>query len=409
MTYFFIYLHLLLFSCTYNKNYLEEHNDNFATDTSIKITTPSNGDIVENTFTLVYESGGDVDHAILNVNDEQVEKISDPSIGMIEVTLADGSSTLQLIAMDSQNNQLSTYSITIIVNPEGDWVTIISPTNGSTVTNPVYFTINSSETIETIEIFADDWSLGSISPGEILQYEFSGTGFERAIEAVASVDGLEVANDNISITVEQSSIPFTSEFNSYVLDIIDTYPTDGTYTYDWNNYDGTTQNLYYQDTLIAQGDPNSTCFCSGITFETFMRAWGEVNIATNSDGTINGMTIEDLFAFRTDWYVRDLLGSGPSVAVDNYGIGEEITNWTDIESGDFIQFWRHSGSGHTVVFIDWEYDAQENIIGFYYWSSQSSTDGIGYRSEYFGVSGSEMDPQYFYAARIYMPEDWIPW
>lgn len=407
MTYVFLLLNLLFIGCT--NGTVENEKDNFANDSSIQITSPNNGAVVDNTFTIEYETGTDVDHAEILVNNQLLQEITNISSGSLEITIEDGSSTITLIAFDNENVQLSTFSITVTVNPDENWITIISPTNGASVTNPVYFTVNSSDNIDSIEILADDWSLGTINQGEILEYEFSGTGFERDIEAIAYRNGEEVANDTISITVEQSTVPVESEFNSYVLDIIDTYPTDGTYGYDWNNYDGTTQNLYYQGELIAQGDPNNTCFCSGITFEVFLQSWSVVDEITNSDGTINGMSISDLFDFRTDWYVRELLGSGPSVAVENYGIGEEITNWNDIKAGDFIQLWRHSGSGHTVVFIDWEYDTNQNIIGFYYWSSQNSTNGIGYRSEYFGVSGSDVDPQYFYAARIYMPEDWLPW
>ena len=85
------------------------------------------------------------------------------------------------------------------------------------------------------------------------------------------------------------------------------------------------------------------------------------------------------------------------------GDGSLVSQWSDIQAGDFIQFWRNSGSGHNAIFIDWEYDINDNIIGFVYWSTQGSTDGIGYNSEYF----SSVDPNHFYATRVHMPEDWI--
>ena len=49
------------------------------------------------------------------------------------------------------------------------------------------------------------------------------------------------------------------------------------------------------------------------------------------------------------------------------------------------------------------------IIGVRYWSTQGSTSGVGYNEEFFGASGSRIDPGYFYASRMAMPEDWIPW
>ena len=116
-----------------------------------------------------------------------------------------------------------------------------------------------------------------------------------------------------------------------------------------------------------------------------------IDESTINNGSINGMTVDDLLEFRMDWYVRDLYGSGPAEAVENYGIGEEVTDWSDIQPGDFVQFWRNSGSGHNTIFIDWETDNQGEIIGVYYWSTQGSTDGIGYRAEYFGNGTYDLD------------------
>jgi hypothetical protein len=74
-----------------------------------------------------------------------------------------------------------------------------------------------------------------------------------------------------------------------------------------------------------------------------------------------------------------------------------------------LQFWRHSGSGHNNIFIDWETDGDGTIIGVTYWSTQGSTDGVDYNTEYFGTSGSRIDPNSFFAGRARMPVDWEPW
>ena len=140
-----------------------------------------------------------------------------------------------------------------------------------------------------------------------------------------------------------------------------------------------------------------------------MKAWSEVDSDFIGDGSINGMTLYDLTEFRIDWYVRDLFGSGPADAAENYGVGELVTDWDDVQSGDFLQFWRNSGSGHNAIFIDWEWDSDGNRIGFLYWSTQNSTDGIGYNSEYFGSNGSTVNAQYFFPTRIYTPDYWLPW
>jgi hypothetical protein len=49
-----------------------------------------------------------------------------------------------------------------------------------------------------------------------------------------------------------------------------------------------------------------------------------------------------------------------------------------------VQLWRWSGSGHSVIFVNWVRDENQQITGMRYWSSQRATNGIGYRTEYFG-------------------------
>ena len=83
-----------------------------------------------------------------------------------------------------------------------------------------------------------------------------------------------------------------------------------------------------------------------------------------------------------------------------------MSDLEEVRPGDFLQFWRNSGSGHSSVFIDWERDATGTIEGVWYWSTQGSTDGIGYNLEYFGSGESDLDPAHFHAARITSPDRW---
>ena len=50
----------------------------------------------------------------------------------------------------------------------------------------------------------------------------------------------------------------------------------------------------------------------------------------------------------------------------NYGLGEPILDWVDILPGDPVQLWRFSGSGHSVIFIDWVTDTDGTTVGLYY-------------------------------------------
>ena len=387
-----------------------DDQDQFISNTSVRITQPENGAIVESSFYLQYEAGSDIDTLELWI-DGSLSSTLDKTKNETLVNLEEGPHSLSLKSLGDDNDLLQEHSITVTV-PSDYWIAITAPSNGATVTNPVQFTVTSSDNIDSIELFADDWSLGTLTEDQVLTYTFSGTGFPRDIQAVGYVNEEIGAEHNITITVNEGTAPLSSDFNSYVNNLIPTYPTDGTYGYYWpssGGWLGTTEDIYYGDTLIASGDPDNQSYCVGLTFEVFMKAWAEVDTDWNGDGTINGMTIDDLYQFRLDWYVRDLFGAGPADGVEAYGIGELVTDWNDVQEGDFIQFWRNSGSGHNAIFIDWEWDMDGNTIGFLYWSTQNSTDGIGYNSEYFGSSGSTVNPQYFFPARVYTPENWITW
>jgi hypothetical protein len=384
--------------------------DHFENDTSVRIAFPENGAVVEDSFYLQYASGASIAHLELWMDGTFNEALNKTETETL-IHLEEGPHTISLKALDNDATLLNEHSITVTV-PTEYWVTITAPADGSTVMNPVQFSVSSSDNIDSVEIFSDDWSLGTIASGQVLNYDFSGTGFPRDIQAVGYSDGVQQTEHNITVTIDAGTEPLSSDFNEYVNEILSTYPTDGSYGYYWpssGGWLGTTEDIVYQGTLVAEGDPDDRSYCVGLTFEVFMKAWIEIDNEFSGDGTINGMSVNDLYEFRLDWYVRDLFGAGPADGVDYYGIGELVTDWDDVQEGDFLQFWRNSGSGHNVIFTGWEWDMDGNIVGFQYWSTQNSTDGIGYNSEFFGSSGSTVNPQYFFPARVYTPDNWIQW
>jgi hypothetical protein len=292
------------------------------------------------------------------------------------------------------------------------WVSITSPADGAEVPNPVTFSVAASDDVDRVEVYADDWLLGETTPGGTVTYTFAGTGFERAIEARAYAGDALVATDEMTLTVTPATTPSDSSWNAVVNSLLATYPTDGTNGYYWpddGGWYGTTRDIWYRGTRVAQGDPYGRCYCVGLTWEVFMRAFDELDRSTGGDGTLNGLTVDELDEFRIDWFVRELRGAGPAEALDNYGLGGRVTDRDDVASGDFIQFWRHSGSGHNAIFVGWLVDGDGQIEGFRYWSTQSSTDGISENEEYFGANGSTVDASLFFAARPAPPEDWIPY
>lgn len=188
-------------------------------------------------------------------------------------------------------------------------------------------------------------------------------------------------------TEQEDSLPF----NQLVLAQIKTY-AQGSYPYllntDYANYNGVTSNLYYQGKLLLKAHPsgNRASHCVGITFEVFFRsltAWNRQQGFTGD--SIKGLSYEQLYDFIQKWYV-----AGPKttnnlvIALEKYQLGKRITDFEAARPGDFMDFSRENQTGHTVVFINWV-RVNGRIVGMRYWSSQESTEGIAYKTEYFNT------------------------
>jgi len=391
--------------------------EDFTQAETVRITSPSNGEVVEPRFTIQVETGRDVDSLLVRADGAEVYAtfIDAGEHRETIIALADGAHEVEVQGFAVDGTPLTSHSVQVLVeSPElEEWVMVTSPRDGTSVANPVAFAVRASQSVDTIEIFADDWSLGTTTPDQVLSYEFSGTGFERHIEAVGYDDGVEIARTELTITVTDGTNPGESDVNDLITSILAGYPTDGSYDYWWPDdsygWGGNPHDIYYKGDLFAAGDDLNRSYCVGMTFEVFMRAFDELDDAYGLGGDLNGVSFDELYEFRTDWYVRELYGMGIVDAMVNYGIGERVTDWNDVRPGDIIQFWRHSGSGHNAIFIGWEVDSAGEIVGFTYWSTQGSTNGVGYNDEYFGTSRSTVDPSFFFAGRVAPPEDWTPW
>ncbi|MDO9535898.1 MAG: hypothetical protein Q7J85_11355 [Bacillota bacterium] len=213
----------------------------------------------------------------------------------------------------------------------------------------------------------------------------------------------------VSEAPEKESTPEenTPYLNQYVLDIIKTYQIGkGSYPYllnnDYLNYNGVTSTLSYKGKVLLRAHPSGSraSHCVGITFEVFFKAMQERNRQLGiSPENFNGMSWDNLFDLGLYWFVASGSKSTNNIvlAVEKYGIGKGIHRLEDARPGDFIDFNRVNGTGHTVVFLNWIKDG-DRIIGFRYWSSQGSTGGINYNEEYFNLPGKKgnviMNPIY---------------
>jgi len=199
--------------------------------------------------------------------------------------------------------------------------------------------------------------------------------------------------------------------NPYVLQVIDSYPIDGSYPYrckplEYDIYNGVTQDIWYKGRVVAKAHPNGTrcSYCCGVVFEIFCRSMQMRNIQKGLDpDDFNGMTFHDLFNLLQFWYIEAKKDS-PQKGIEFYGLGRKIEDWEDAKAGDFFEFSRNNRSGHSTVFIEWVRDPKGEIIGVTYFSSQFS--GVGFATEYFSDTGGKILRDWVRLARVGSIEDY---
>jgi hypothetical protein len=280
-------------------------DEGFRRDTDVRVDSPANGDTVSSPFELHFTAGGDVDKVRLDADGEVVVDARSTARlgGVLEVELDEGRYRLALVGIDAQDAELSRHELTLRVAGAGSsWVTIVSPADGATVANPVSFVVDASTDVDSVSLYADDWELGSTEPGGLVSYEFEGTGSEREIQARAYDAGQLVATDSVTITVRPGTDPVESDFNEVAVQLLEAYPTDGTHDYLWDgSYAGTTRDIWYLDTLVAEARADQSCYCVGLTWELFMRAFERIDADSGGGGILNELAVGDLYDFRTDW------------------------------------------------------------------------------------------------------------
>jgi hypothetical protein len=227
----------------------------------------------------------------------------------------------------------------------------------------------------------------------------SGEGHEEPSGNAVFTTSIGAGHDQIYFVAYLSPM----EFNQWFIKEYESYPTDGTYPYKWEG-NGVTHDIYYQDELILANNSGNYCYCSGITYEVFMGGYSAYN-AAKGQKTIGGLTVDDMKKFRQDWYG---VGGNKQCAVNaltKWGLAYRITDREKVHQGDDVQLWRWSGSGHSVIFVNWVRDANQQITGMRYWSSQKATNGTGYRTEYFGEEKGLKAEECYYARKIKPVDD----
>ncbi len=280
---------------------------------------------------------------------------------------------------------------------------VIEPNTSFDVT--AEYTSNFAQTGHRGRVYLDVVNAGDDLVIEHLYKDNNGEGYTGASGAVTFTTSVPDTYNSVYFRVYIAPM----EMKPWIVSEYMSYPQDGSYPYKWSG-NGVTHDIFYKSSLIISDNVEGNyCYCCGITYQAFMDAYEKYNTAYAFD-SIAGMSVSQMTNFRRDWYVATggIGDKGAIKGIVNYGVGFEITNWEEVLDGDIVQIWRQSDSGHSVIFREWVRDLEENIIGFTYWSTQPSTSGIGFNTEYFGES-SGMDPTRTYFARVVKPSDADDW
>lgn len=152
------------------------------------------------------------------------------------------------------------------------------------------------------------------------------------------------------------------------------FPDGGGYDRSWKGSGAPEDVVFKGKTILAKAKAGT--YCSGYTFAVAMRQaarWG----------LLADKSVEQVRQFQREWF-----GATPAsrekqcvVAAVNLGIGREV-RLEEARAGDFVQFWRANGSGHSVVLLR-PIRRDGRLAALEYRSSQASTNGIGDRTEHF--------------------------
>ena len=184
--------------------------------------------------------------------------------------------------------------------------------------------------------------------------------------------------------------------NALILEITRSYPTDGSYGYDWpktGGWDGTTEAVTVDGIPLTQGDPRKRSYCCGLTYEVFLKAHRALGPAAPPDR---------LKELKLRWYGNSKLAPERRMlvafALESMGFGARPASLDEARPGVFVQFWRGNGSGHSAIFLGWVRE-EGRIAGITYWSSQKSTNGIGVATERVGGPDG-VRPEEIFLARL---------
>jgi hypothetical protein len=168
---------------------------------------------------------------------------------------------------------------------------------------------------------------------------------------------------------------------------------------------GVTQDLLYQGAKIASGDAEKRSHCSGLMYEVYLRACEA--FATQRYGTqryrLADLDTKTLKNFRLDFF--GVSGNRRTMvdALTKRGLGTKVESLAAAQPGDLVQFWRNSGTGHSVVFLGLAVDEKDTERrGIRYWSVQR-LNGVAENEEWIGIGKYEISSEEVFVVRPLSP------
>lgn len=324
------------------------------------------------------------------------------------------------------------------------FVLVVSPETGGRVPNPVTVEFEAGGGVVAAWMDCDGFPLPEdIVAGRsgIRSCLFSPPHVERTVEIVGlDGGGVEIASALVRFTPTQETCGLADQpgFNHYTVAALSDwgrYPRDGTRGYCWAGYGhacsgrwGMLHSGVYGGVVLFPGGDD--CYCSGHTLEILLRAFRLWQAERGADETVlfhtqDGMlAVEDLALgpFYQHWQGYGVsLEASAADALEWAGIGRRIDagSWDRAMAGDFVNFWRTTGSGHSAVFVSWVFGCSGERIGLRYYGCNARGDscpepgdpgnmpgisGPSFRTEYFDGFGGTVVPGLLSLARPALPD-----
>lgn len=162
------------------------------------------------------------------------------------------------------------------------------------------------------------------------------------------------------------------------------------------------RDLFYNDSKIFAAGTRAS-HCVGMTFQVLVMAMNQY-FSDTKDSRVWSMTPAAMKwePFKNCWYVNTAGGKrcyGARDAIVRYGLGVAVQNFSDLKIGDFVNYDRTSGYGHSTVFMGFllpdgtkTFTYNSSVVGFEYFSTQGATQGAGLMKAYF--SGEKCPSQF---------------